>query len=119
MVWKSRRMKESWLEMLAVFRRPRRGRVSTVEKKERFEYRTVHSSYQMTACLAREHWERRSPVAFTTHCWHRAEGTSPLHMNRPYTLSDGDVPSPTVLLENSVVVALEDREVRRVLRLSW
>lgn len=63
------------------------GLVATVEKKEVLEYRTMHSSYQITARLDKEHSVSVDSfcVAFTTHCLQRGEETSPLHMNRPYT----------------------------------
>ncbi|TKY45892.1 hypothetical protein E2542_SST30080 [Spatholobus suberectus] len=82
-------------EILAVFHIHSAGRVSTVEKKARLEYRTMHSSYQITPCLDREHSvsEDNVSVAFTTHCLQRGEDTSPLHMNRPYTVSEEFLPA--------------------------
>lgn len=63
------------------------GLVATVEKKEVLEYRTMHSSYQITACLDKEQSASDDSlcVAFATHCLQRGDETSPLHMNRPYT----------------------------------
>lgn len=84
-------MKLSWLVILAVFIRKTPGRVATVEKKESLEYRTMHSSYQITARLDKEQSESVDSVcvAFATHCWQRGDETSPLHMNRPYAVFEG------------------------------
>lgn len=92
--------------------------MSTVEKKERLEYRNMHSSYQITACLDKEHSESDDSfwVAFTTHCPHVSEETSPLHMNSPYTVSELFLPPETVVLWNSSAVALEINEEKRVPR---
>lgn len=77
--------------IFAVFHIKRLGTVATVEKKEVFEYRTMHSSYQITACLDKEQSEPVDSVcvAFATHCWQRGDETSPLHMNRPYAVFEG------------------------------
>lgn len=58
-------------------------------------------------------------VAFPTQLLHRSEGMSPLHMNSPYTVSEGFVPV-TVLLKNwTLLEALEDKEENRVVRCVW
>lgn len=76
-------MKLAWLEILAVFNKKIQGLVATVEKNGVLLYRTMHSSYQITAPLDKEHSgsEDSLRVAFTTHCVQ--EGKSPLHMKSP------------------------------------
>jgi hypothetical protein len=79
-------MKLVWFVIFAVFIMKIPGYVAIVEKKEMLEYRTMHSSYQITACLDEEQSVDSFCVAFATHCWQMEEETSPLHMYRPYTV---------------------------------
>lgn len=109
-------MNVSLFVILPVFNRATRGLIATVEKKEVLEYRTMHSSYQITACLDKEQSESDDSfcVAFVTHCLQREEGMSPLHMKRPYTVFE-EFLLGTVLWNSLFVVALEDSEEKRVM----
>jgi hypothetical protein len=53
--------------MLTVFNIAKPGLVDTVEKNELLEYRTMHSSYQITARLDKEQSKGSFLVALTTH----------------------------------------------------
>lgn len=121
MVANNKLMKLSWFETLAVLKRKAPGLVSAVEKKERLEYRTMHSSYQDTACLDKEHSESEESfcVTFATHLLHVEVSVSPLHMKSPYTVSEEFRPVTVLLWKSLLAVALEDREEKRVLRFDW